>query len=125
MFLFMLVAAFFIGLVAYNHFRFWQAEKEFPPKGRFVTVDGVQFHYLQKGTGQPVVFLHGGILTANDFELVMNQIAKLGYQAIALDRPGYGYSGRPYLKMTPTEQAKWIHRVLKKLGIQKPILVGH
>jgi hypothetical protein len=36
-----------------------QAERDYLPKGRFVTVDGVRLHYVEKGSGPPVVFLHG------------------------------------------------------------------
>ena len=36
-----------------------KAEREHPPKGSFVTTDGVRLHYLERGTGRPVVFLHG------------------------------------------------------------------
>ena len=36
-----------------------RAEREHPPKGAFVTVDGVRLHYVVRGSGRPVVFLHG------------------------------------------------------------------
>ena len=36
-----------------------KAEREHPPKGSFVTTDGVRLHYLERGSGRPVVFLHG------------------------------------------------------------------
>ena len=36
-----------------------KAEREHPPKGAFVTTDGVRLHYLVRGSGRPVVFLHG------------------------------------------------------------------
>ena len=43
-----------------------QAELDYLPKGRFVTVDGVRLHYVEKGTGPPVVFLHGNGAMAED-----------------------------------------------------------
>lgn len=36
-----------------------QAERTYLPKGRFVTADGVRLHYVERGSGPPVVFLHG------------------------------------------------------------------
>lgn len=114
-----------VFLIAYNHYRFRQAEKEFPPKGWFVTVEGVKLHYIQKGSGRPIVFLHGGVLTGNDFEQVLELAKRKGYRGIAFDRPGYGYSDRSRNKITPMDQARLIHEALKKLGVEKPILVGH
>jgi len=114
-----------VVLVIYNQFKHRQAERNFPPKGDFITVEGVRLHYIQKGSGQPIVFLHGGILTGNDFEQVVEMAEKEGYRAIAFDRPGYGYSDRLNKRITPLDQARLIHGALKKLGVQKPILVGH
>ncbi|MBA4496077.1 alpha/beta fold hydrolase [Paenactinomyces guangxiensis] len=114
------------GLFWYNQYEFRQAEVNFPPNGNFITVEGTKLHYIRKGSGKPLVFLHGGVLTGNDFEKVMEIAAKQGYQAISFDRPGYGYSEKPKNEeVTPIVQARLIHGALKKLGIGKPILVGH
>ncbi|SMO79758.1 alpha/beta fold hydrolase [Melghirimyces algeriensis] len=114
------------GLFGYNQYQFRKAEVNFPPNGKFVTVEGIKLHYIQKGSGKPIVFLHGGVLTGNDFKKVMEMAARQGYQAISFDRPGYGYSERPKNEeVTPIVQARLIHGALKKLGIEKPIFVGH
>ena len=95
-------------------------------RGSFVTVEGIRLHYMRKGKGVPVVFLHGGILCADDFKEVMEIAASCGYEAITFDRPGYGYSERPMNeKVTPAVQARLIHGALQQLGIEKPIMVGH
>lgn len=83
------------GLVIHNQIQFKKAEAAYPPNGSFVAVEGINLHYIRKGEGMPVVFLHGGILTANDFAEVVELASSRGYQAIAFDRPGYGYSERP------------------------------
>lgn len=126
MIVFMGIATLLVMLFWYNQFKFWQFEKKYPPAGQFVTVEGVKLHYISKGTGQPVVFLHGGVLSANDFAEVMDLAAAEGYQAIAFDRPGYGYSERPADEdVTPKTQARLLHQALHALEVEKPILVGH
>ena len=35
------------------------AERSHPPLGSFVTSEGVRLHYVERGNGPPVVFLHG------------------------------------------------------------------
>ncbi|PAD39666.1 alpha/beta fold hydrolase [Terribacillus sp. 7520-G] len=114
-------------LVGFNHAEFKKAEKAFPPQGKFVTVDGHTLHYISAGTGQPVVFLHGGMLSSRDFAAAVQLAAAQGFHAIAFDRPGYGYSSRSTAgKTTPDSQAVLLHHALKKIGVEQPIiLVGH
>lgn len=114
-------------LFLYNQIQFHRMESKYPPKGNFVEVDGIKLHYINRGTGKPIVFLHGGVLSSEDFSEVIELAATKGYHAIAFDRPGYGHSERPKGKeVTPITQANLIHQALKKLKIQEPIiLVGH
>lgn len=117
-----------IGLLfIYNQIQFKKGEEAFPPIGKFVTVDNCKLHYIEEGKGQPVVFLHGGMLSCKDFVEVVQLVAKQGYHAIAFDRPGYGYSERPKgVEVTPSFQARLIYRALRELGVDQPIiLVGH
>ena len=64
------------------------AERRNPPKGTFLEVDGVRLHYLEKGSGLPVVLLHGNQSMAEDFAIsgVIDLLAKK-YRVIAFDRP--------------------------------------
>jgi pimeloyl-ACP methyl ester carboxylesterase len=56
----------------------------------------------------------------------MERASARGYDAIAFDRPGYGYSERPPRdQAAPADQARLIHGALKRMGVEKPIIVGH
>lgn len=102
-----------------------QAEKEFPPTGQFVTVENIRLHYVCKGSGKPVVLLHGNAGFLQDYSMTaLDRIAQ-DYRAYAFDRPGHGYSDRPSQVATPIDQARLLRGALQKLGIEKPILVGH
>jgi len=104
-----------------------RAERENPPAGQFVEVDGVRLHYIDRGQGEPVVLLHGNGTMAQDFDLSgVLEIAAGRYRVIAFDRPGYGHSARPRGRMwTPDAQAKLLHEALRQLGIEQPIVMGH
>ncbi|WP_200841225.1 alpha/beta fold hydrolase [Geminicoccus flavidas] len=111
----------------YNIYRSRQVERQHPPAGRFIDVDGVRLHYLERGEGTPVVLLHGNVVTAEDWILsgVFERLAER-HRVIAFDRPGYGYSARPQgSPWTAAAQADLLRRALTCLGIEHPIVVGH
>jgi pimeloyl-ACP methyl ester carboxylesterase len=104
-----------------------QAERANPPRGKFVEVDGVRLHYLERGSGPAVVLLHGNGVFADDFDY-SGLIDALGerYRVIAFDRPGYGYSERPRTTLwTPDAQARLLHRALQEIGVDAAIVLGH
>ncbi|MBR0737006.1 alpha/beta hydrolase [Bradyrhizobium liaoningense] len=104
-----------------------KAERDNPPSGRFVEVDGVRLHYLERGTGDVIVLLHGNGSMAQDFESSgLVDLAAKEFRVIAFDRPGFGHSNRPHGKVwTPDVQADLIAHVLAELGISKAIVLGH
>jgi pimeloyl-ACP methyl ester carboxylesterase len=117
------IAASFLYVQAKKH----AVERDNPPAGKFVDVDGVRLHYLERGEGPVLVLLHGNGLFANDFELsgLLEQAAQ-NHHVIAFDRPGFGYSERPSdTSWTPEAQAKLIYQALHRLRIERPIVVGH
>ena len=103
------------------------AERRNPARGAFIEVDGTRLHYIEKGTGSPVVLLHGNQAMADDFEIsgVFDLIAEK-HHVIAFDRPGFGHSERPHETVwTPSAQADLIHKALVKLDVRTPVMVGH
>lgn len=116
------------GLALWNAARARKAEREHPPMGRFVTVGNVRLHYLERGQGHPVVLIHGNIVTAEDFRIsgLFDLLADDGYRVIAFDRPGFGHSDRPRGSgATPGAQAATLREAFVRLGIERPIVVGH
>lgn len=104
-----------------------RAERENPPAGRFITVDGVKLHYLERGQGPALVLLHGNGVDATDWEHSgLLDAAAERYRVIAFDRPGFGYSERPRSTVwTPDKQARLLHHALQELQVQSAIVVGH
>ena len=120
-------AAALAAAAVYNTYRARRVERQHPPLGRFVDVDGVRLHYLERGEGPPVVLLHGNVVTAEDWVLsgVLDRVAER-HRVIAFDRPGYGYSERPQgSAWTAASQAELLLRAFAQLGIERPVVVGH
>lgn len=120
------LAAFLGALWAYSAYHANQVAKTFPPAGEFVAVGDVRLHYVEDGSGPPVVLLHGAGANLHDWKISLFDEVALNHRVIAFDRPGHGYSGRPAEKgYDPRVQAKLIHEALDKLGVERPVLVGH
>jgi pimeloyl-ACP methyl ester carboxylesterase len=103
-----------------------EAERRVPPSGKFIDVDGNRIHYAEAGEGKPILFIHG--LGAQFHQFRHPLFAKLDkeFRLIALDRPGSGYSVRARgAGAGISEQARVIVRFTEKLGIAKPLIVGH
>ena len=104
-----------------------KAERENLPEGRFVTVDGVRLHYVDRGLGEPIVLLHGNGSMIQDFASSgLIAMASQKHRVIAFDRPGFGHSARPRGTIwTPEAQADLIHRALQQIGITRAKVFGH
>lgn len=104
-----------------------RAERRHPPAGQFVDVDGVRLHYIERGEGTPVVLLHGNVVMLQDYIAsgLFNSLADR-YRVVAFDRPGFGYSTRPRDRLwTPDAQADLLVHAFMRVGIERPIVVGH
>jgi pimeloyl-ACP methyl ester carboxylesterase len=120
-------AATLAAMTTYNIYRARKTEREHPPTGRFITVDGVRLHYIERGKGPPVVLLHGNVVTAEDFDTsgVLDLVATR-HRVIAFDRPGFGYSDRPHgSAWSAADQADLLRDAFVVLGINYPIVLGH
>jgi pimeloyl-ACP methyl ester carboxylesterase len=113
------------AIIAHRHAR--EAERRYPPLGRFVSAGGARLHYVAQGRGRPVVFLHGNGTMVEDMLIsgVIGQVARR-YRALAFDRPGFGHSNRPRGRnWTAAAQASILPEAFRLLGIERPVVVGH
>jgi pimeloyl-ACP methyl ester carboxylesterase len=114
-----------VALAAWTIHLAQQAEIDYPELGRRVEVDGLAMHYMERGSGPPIVLLHGAFGALEDYTATIFDPLARHHRAIAIDRPGHGYSERPENETcTPEVQARIVHATLKKLGVQRPVLVG-
>jgi pimeloyl-ACP methyl ester carboxylesterase len=115
------------GTALLNRSRARRAERDNPPLGSFITVDGVKLHYLEQGQGTPLVLLHGNGSMIEDW-MVSGLFDRLSetHRVIAFDRPGFGHSERPRSRIwTPTAQAALIAQALEELEVKQAKVVGH
>jgi len=114
-----------VGLVMFTALTARQAEALAQPIGHFMEVEGARLHYLDRGTGPAVVLVHGLGGNLRNFIGLVDKLAA-SFRVVAVDRPGSGYSTmvsgeHPALRA----QAAIIVRFIQRLGLDRPLLVGH
>ena len=101
-------------------------EQRNPPVGRFVeTSAGTRLHYVEAGEGSPVVLLHGATNLLQDMTSSLLPRLARSHRVVAFDRPGHGYSERQAYRAWDEAQARAIHDGVRRLGLHKPVIVGH
>jgi pimeloyl-ACP methyl ester carboxylesterase len=93
-------------------------------QGGFVSLDGKSTHYIEKGSGEPVILVHGFFM---DLHTWMHNIDALAehYQVFAFDLWGLGYSSRSSLDYGYDLYVSQLLSFMDVLGIQKAALIGH
>ena len=87
-------------------------------------VNGGEIEYETRGTGEPVLLIHGTGVAAT-FAPTMSQPSLAGYRLIRYHRRGFGGSGRAPVPFTNKDQAADARALLNALGISRAHIVGH
>jgi pimeloyl-ACP methyl ester carboxylesterase len=91
-----------------------------------VSVQGIPIYLTERGSGPPVVLLHGNPDSSDVWEGVIERLSDR-FRCIAPDLPGFGRSiPAPDAGYTLTGQARWVNDFLDALNISEPVnLAGH
>jgi non-heme chloroperoxidase len=84
----------------------------------------IELHYEDKGTGQPVVLIHGFPLDGNSWEAQTAALLGAGYRVVTYDRRGFGQSSQPSVGYDYDTFAADLHTVLETLDLRDVVLVG-
>jgi pimeloyl-ACP methyl ester carboxylesterase len=85
-------------------------------------IDGVELEYELRGSGDPVVLIHAG-LVAGFFRPLMGLADS--HTVLRYHRPGYAGSGRVEGELSFQRQAALCHGLMRDAGIERAHLVGH
>jgi esterase len=97
------------------------------PESHHIVVHRIRLHYLDWGVKgrPPIVFLHGGGLNAHTWDIVCLMLRR-DYHCVALDQRGHGDSEwEPTADYSFESQIKDIEGFVERLGLERPLLVGH
>lgn len=94
-----------------------------PVKQAEVMVDSINTSYLSAGSGDPVIFLHGGGAGAVTWYPSIGPLAR-DFHVIAPDIVGYGESDKPDAAYDKKFFVTWLKQFLLELKISKAHIVG-
>lgn len=101
------------------------AEERFPRRGERVPSLGGELHVVERGSGAPVVLLHGVFGGAEDWLATSADELARSHRVLVFDRPGQGRSDRcGDLAATPAGQARLVREALARMGVERPLVVG-
>ena len=92
-------------------------------RGTMIDLDGLQTHYIEKGTGEPVILVHGFYFDTHMWDDNLDALAD-HFKVYAFDLWGFGYSTRKILDYGYPLYARQLKLFMDALGIPKANLVG-
>jgi haloalkane dehalogenase len=97
---------------------------DYPFRSRYVEVFGSRMHYIEEGTGEPIVFIHGNPTWSYLWRNVLPHLVPYG-RCIALDLIGYGRSDKPRIDYKWTNHTKYVEEFFRKMNLKNVTLVLH
>ncbi|HEX3509346.1 MAG TPA: alpha/beta hydrolase [Candidatus Dormibacteraeota bacterium] len=95
-----------------------------PVTMRRLSLDGVELEYEDRGSGEPVVLIHGSAIK-DDLLPVADQLALKGYRVIRYHRRGYGSSNIAPGPISIGDQSRDCAGLLNELDVERAHVVGH
>ena len=84
----------------------------------------IKLHYEDRGSGRPVVLIHGWPLSGRAWEAQTLPLVEAGYRAITYDRRGFGLSSQPSDGYDYDTFAADLDALLTQLDLRDVTLVG-
>ncbi len=97
---------------------------EFPFASRYVEVHGSRMHYVEEGSGDPILFLHGNPTSSYLWRNIIPYLVPHG-RCIAVDLIGMGKSDKPDLAYRFFDHSKYVEGFIETLGLSQIMFVVH
>ena len=95
---------------------------EYPYASHYVEVFGSKMHYIDEGSGDSVLFLHGNATWSYIWRNIIPHMTPVA-RCIAADLMGFGKSDKPDVEYTWFDQARYVAEFIDRLGLKKVTLV--
>lgn len=89
-----------------------------------ITIKDVNVNYIQYGEGKDILLLHGWGQNIEMMKPLGDNFSDK-YRITILDLPGFGNSSEPSSPWTMSDYSNMLEEFVEKVGITKPIVIGH
>ncbi|MFN5168712.1 MAG: alpha/beta fold hydrolase [Cyclobacteriaceae bacterium] len=99
--------------------------KYLTPESSYVELGDARVHIRQRGSGQPIILLHGSFASLHTWGAWENELSR-SYQTISLDFPGHGLTGPTASRQYSTSHyAELVSQLIDKLKLDSVYLIGN
>ncbi|MDX5348507.1 MAG: alpha/beta fold hydrolase [Hymenobacteraceae bacterium] len=103
----------------------WLNKTEYPFQEHYLKLDMGKLHYIDKGKGEPIVFVHGTPVWSFVWRKQIKLLSK-NFRCIAPDHIGFGLSDKPAnWTYTPEAHAQNLEKLIEHLQLTNLTLVVH
>ena len=89
---------------------------DFPFESKYVEIYGSKMHYIDEGSGDPILFLHGNPTSSYLWRNIIPYLTPHG-RCIVPDLIGMGKSDKPDLKYRFFDHSKYVEGFIEELGL--------
>ncbi|MDW3646354.1 MAG: haloalkane dehalogenase [Bacteroidia bacterium] len=97
---------------------------DFPFESKYLEVKGSKIHYVEEGSGDPILFLHGNPTSSYLWRNIIPYLSTKG-RCIAPDLIGMGKSDKPDLNYGFFDTYEYVEAFIEKMGLRNITLVIH
>ena len=101
-----------------------QISVDYPFDSHHVEVKGSRMHYVDEGTGDPILFLHGNPTWSYLWRNIIPHVKPLA-RAVAPDLIGMGRSDKPDIDYRFFDHVEYVEGFIEALGLRNVTLVIH
>ena len=95
-------------------------------EGNYMDIDGIRLHYLDEGSGPPILMVHGQPTWSYLYRKMIPPLVAAGYRCVVPDLMGFGLSDKPTDESAYSLQrhVELVTGLVEKLELQGVIIVG-
>ena len=97
---------------------------DFPYESNHIDIHGSKIHYIDEGSGDPILFLHGNPTSSYLWRNIIPHLTSVG-RCIAPDLIGMGRSDKPDIEYFFFDHVKYVEGFIEKMGLKTITFVIH
>jgi haloalkane dehalogenase len=97
---------------------------DFPYTSHYIEVHGSKLHFVDEGSGDPILFLHGNPTSSYLWRNILPYVTPVA-RGIALDLIGMGKSEKPDIEYRFFDHVTYVEGFIEQMGLKNITLVIH